>query len=68
MEAHLLDDNFKIIADNYLIQTCYNYSIKPQFYETKSVNEIIVNAPNRRIVTVFKDHLVYDDSCDLLSI
>eukprot|EP00347_Sterkiella_histriomuscorum_P009302 403341725 len=37
------------------------------FYYSKAVDKIVKDAPNQRIVAVFKDYLIYDDaSCECL--
>jgi hypothetical protein len=37
--------------------------IKPEFYHTKVVNEILFNQ-RTMVVGRFKDHLIFDDACE----
>jgi len=37
--------------------------IKPEYYDLKAVNSILFNQ-QAKIVSVFKDYLIYDDVCE----
>jgi len=39
--------------------------IKAEFYEIRSINEILYNSQNRE-VAIFKEHLIFDDVCEFL--
>ena len=40
--------------------------IKSEFYDIKGVNDILYNS-DAKIVSVFKDHLIYDDICEFFT-
>ena len=46
-----------------LARSAQKFTIKHEYYNLKSVNDIIFNL-NARIVSVFKDYLIMDDICD----
>jgi len=40
---------------------------KFDFYYKKEIDKIVLDAPNEKLVAVFKDYLIYDDcSCEFL--
>lgn len=40
--------------------------IKQEYYDLKAVNSILFNQ-SARIVSVFKDYLIFDDVCEFIS-
>jgi hypothetical protein len=48
-----------------LSKTAQKFTIKHEYYNLKSVNDIIFNM-NSRVVSIFKDYLIMDDICDFI--
>jgi len=40
--------------------------IKQEYYELKSINNILFNQQTR-LVSIFKDYLIYDDICEFMT-
>lgn len=42
------------------------FMIKQEYYDLKCVNNILFNQ-QARVVSIFKDYLIYDDICEFLT-
>eukprot|EP00347_Sterkiella_histriomuscorum_P009465 403341110 len=55
-----------VLQDKMIMNNAKKFMIKQEYYDLKAVNSILFNQ-QARIVSVFKDYLIFDDVCEFLT-